>query len=173
MFPRRQDGGFPSQRFTPVECRCFPAAKMAAFPVSVSRRQNTCARALTGKAAVPAARRRVATYHQREADVARASSPLRDGETPPLHRREAQCGSQFRDCAISPARSAMIASEGGWIRVSGLPSARSARQIMAVRPQHVCISAGTDGGARNAHSIRRSGAPGGRPLPRKALVGCR
>ena len=34
------------------------AAKMAAFPVSVSRRQNSCARALTGKAAVPAARRR-------------------------------------------------------------------------------------------------------------------
>ena len=33
----------------------LPAAKMAAFPDSVSRRQNTCARALTGKAAVPTA----------------------------------------------------------------------------------------------------------------------
>ena len=39
-----------------------------------------------------------------------------------------------RDAAatsLSPARSAMIASEGGWIRVSGLPSARSAPTLLA------------------------------------------
>ena len=38
----------------------------------------------------------------------------------------------------SPVRSIMNASEGGWIRVSGLPSARSAQRIMAIRPRYIC-----------------------------------
>ena len=90
---------------------------MAAFPVSVSRRWVAGALALTGKAAVPAARRR---------DAAATS--------------------------LSAVRSVMNASGGGWIRVSGLPSARSAQRIMAIRPQHNRTSAETDGGARNAQS---------------------
>ena len=54
-----------------------PAAKMAAFPDSVSHRQNTCARALTGKAAVPAARRRAAAFHRRGAPGGRPAKRWR------------------------------------------------------------------------------------------------
>ena len=57
---------------------------MAAFPVSVSRRQNSCARALTGKAAVPAARRRVG---QRERHDGRALWNGREGDGRPQEAR--------------------------------------------------------------------------------------